>query len=78
VWSLVTLACNLVVVGLLSCRYITAHVPATCVAPTLDTLRVVQNAAGDTLALELRQGCAIWQALDDSTKRWDSAGRRLP
>ena len=54
----------------------TLYAPAICAVEHVDTVLTV--VVGQTPVQILETRCLVWQAWDDSTKRWDTAGRRLP
>ena len=51
----------------------TFYEPAICIREKVDTVAVINNYQYVTY-----HECEVWQALSDSTKRWDNEGNRLP
>lgn len=68
---------------LLACLLLTActttlYEPAICVEEHADTVGMVLDEQDQITDYLVRPGCDVWQAMSDSTKRWDNDGRRLP
>jgi len=61
---------------LVGCTFVNPYEAAICVQERVDTVQVIVIESQFVFVME--HECEIWQALSDSTKRWDNNGNRLP